>query len=323
MRRKVFLKIFRHLLNILFVILLGVGNVAFAQITIGIGEPPVGGMLLQLKNEENKLGDAANSNKGLLFTRVNLVDLNMLYPMFSVGYDKIYQDPIHTGLMVYNINADLKDGAGQGIYVWDGKRWRAMIGRGKDFSLELSNSLLVLWQNVGTSEISLITKSDGLSWKHTSSGAVGSSKVESITNGKVSTLTFTRSTVVFGDEIFTFSLTEKPDVIAQIRVSNLEVVLSKPLLQVGAGNVNGVVNSSSAVIAYGGSGKWDVLDWDENAFNWTKKPSNVDGRLQFELGAVKKAGSTQGVIRVRHLDQPGLIKTLVIEQNANYKALLQ
>ena len=303
-------------------VLFVITNSALAQVTVGTGEPAVEGSLLQIKNLENKQGTEANANKGLILPRVDLTDVEMLYPMFEPGYDKSVQDVAHAGLVVYNMNEDLQDGKGKGIYAWDEEKWVFIGGPGKTFELALSTGQLFLWENSPTGEVTLTAKKDGLAWEKSVEGDVGSSTFKSVTNGKVSTLSFTRSETVFGDEIYTFRLVDKPEVFTQLKVSNLNLVLSKPIIRVGSGSVDGAINSSSIVTAYGGgSANWEVFDYDRNAFNWTKEPKNVNGHLQFELGVAKATGVVRGNIQVRHLDQPEIVRTIVVEQNANYRLL--
>lgn len=92
------------------------------QITIGTGKPANLGSLLDLK-QSNTIG--ANSTKGLLLPRVNLKDINYLYPMFAEGYDKNVEDLAHTGLTVYNVNNCFSEGVGP--YAWDGEKWNLLI----------------------------------------------------------------------------------------------------------------------------------------------------------------------------------------------------
>lgn len=93
-----------------------------SQITIGSEVEPMPGSILDLK-ENNAKG--ANSTKGLLLPRMELSDKNKLYPMFSGNYDSDKQDPLHTGLIVYNINTCFYRGAGP--YAWDGTEWVFLV----------------------------------------------------------------------------------------------------------------------------------------------------------------------------------------------------
>jgi hypothetical protein len=88
-----------------------------AQVTIGANEDPNKGALLDLKENTGSV----SATKGLLLPRVNLTDLNELYPMFTGTYNAEEKNK-HIGLTVYNV----EDGMGRwipaGIYVWDGTK---------------------------------------------------------------------------------------------------------------------------------------------------------------------------------------------------------
>ena len=67
----------------------------YSQVTIGMGEAPVGGALLQLKETES---NNTNANKGLGLPRVKLTSETNLYPMFASNPD----DDIPTPNEMYN-----------------------------------------------------------------------------------------------------------------------------------------------------------------------------------------------------------------------------
>jgi hypothetical protein len=96
-----------------------------AQVTIGSLSEAKPTMLLDLKTSES---NDFNSSKGLVYPRVELEQIDMLYPMFSSSLDylsnKTVVDEKHTGLTVYNIknNATFSEG----IYQWDGEKWDAI-----------------------------------------------------------------------------------------------------------------------------------------------------------------------------------------------------
>ncbi|MBD8388169.1 FISUMP domain-containing protein [Dysgonomonas sp. BGC7] len=102
------------------------------QVTIGSGIEPVQGALLDLK-ERQKDDGTDNSTKGMLLPRVELSDLNKLYPMFPAGYD-ITENDKHTGLTVYNIHEDACAGIPltKGVYVWNGSLWQALGATGSE-----------------------------------------------------------------------------------------------------------------------------------------------------------------------------------------------
>lgn len=91
-----------------------------AQVTIGSGNTPIQGALLQLKENENA---GVNSTKGLAMPRVNLTVTDDLADLIAspTGSDK----EEHIGLVVYNIN-DLKYNFCRGLYVWDGEVWQPL-----------------------------------------------------------------------------------------------------------------------------------------------------------------------------------------------------
>jgi len=119
-----------------------------AQVTIGSEIPPIKGALLDLKqytpDAENK-----TATMGILLPRVELTDINNLFPMFGDdgmggyktaqgSFDKITEDATHTGLTVYNMirNICLADPLYKGVYTWNGSSWIFMgIEPGESSSL--------------------------------------------------------------------------------------------------------------------------------------------------------------------------------------------
>ncbi|MGL5274859.1 MAG: hypothetical protein ACRC81_05085, partial [Myroides sp.] len=307
-------------------LLFGLGDNIFAQVTIGVGEPPMGGAILQIKTIEGVKGAGENSNKGMLLPRVGLKDMKMLYPMFEVGYDKSLQDPLHVGLVVFNTNANLLDSNGIGMYFWNGQSWKPLTGDDGNGSIEIAPKSIFLTGLEPSKTAILTTGKSGQAWISSSTGVEASSTMQSIQNGKESNLIFKRSTTSFGDKIYTYKLADKPNIQAQILVSNLELKINKEIIRVGEGNVNGVVSSSTAVEPIGGDAKWELVDYSVDTFNWTVPPRNEGGKLVFELGQTKvgnqtPTGSVFGQIRVRHINVPGIVKTIRIEQNKEYRVL--
>jgi hypothetical protein len=105
-----------------------------AQVTIGSLEEPATGALLQLKEISGIIDDSPDAYKGLAMPRVNLTDVNNLYPMLlddpanpasgpsaSYAADKPALDKLHTGLIVYNANDAVP--FKKGLYVWSGSKW--------------------------------------------------------------------------------------------------------------------------------------------------------------------------------------------------------
>jgi hypothetical protein len=107
-----------------------------AQVTIGLGEQPVSGALLQLKDKENVTDGTFNAHKGLALPRVTLSEKKELYPMFladpgnpasgpNADYSsgKAVLDKTHTGLIVYNLVEDDNKELCLGLNQWDGEMW--------------------------------------------------------------------------------------------------------------------------------------------------------------------------------------------------------
>ncbi|MDH6353776.1 hypothetical protein M2132_000093 [Dysgonomonas sp. PH5-45] len=95
-----------------------------AQVTIGQDQKTEKGAILQLKE---KAGTDANSTRGLLMPRVNLLKetgANMLATM--EGADTGWDMTAHAGLWVYNTNTVLAENICPGLYCWLGNRWLRM-----------------------------------------------------------------------------------------------------------------------------------------------------------------------------------------------------
>ncbi|MDH6354402.1 hypothetical protein M2132_000730 [Dysgonomonas sp. PH5-45] len=93
-----------------------------AQATIGSSDEPNKGSLLDLKERS---GVNENSTKGLLLPRVNLEDINELYPMFEksdVSYNATEKKK-HTGLLVYNLTDSPPKKLCPGVYSWSSAEW--------------------------------------------------------------------------------------------------------------------------------------------------------------------------------------------------------
>ena len=99
-----------------------------SQVTIGMGEKPVNGALLQLKT----ITDAAsageeNASQGLGVPRVALVNKDQLQPMYSeTDAENLteQQKLAHKGLVVYNVKE--VEGINPGLNIWDGEQWIAV-----------------------------------------------------------------------------------------------------------------------------------------------------------------------------------------------------
>ncbi|NDV70288.1 FISUMP domain-containing protein [Dysgonomonas sp. 25] len=117
-----------------FCTLLLLSNQVNAQVTIGSSNPPVGGALLDLKQQTPDANNVTAS-KGLGLPRVKLTDYDQLFPMFDAisgtdyvkggdSFDKDTQDAAHTGLVVYH--EDKCTMTGKGVYVWVGTEWQPL-----------------------------------------------------------------------------------------------------------------------------------------------------------------------------------------------------
>ena len=128
-------------------ILFSLPLITHAQVTIGLGEEPVKGALLQIKEKKNVSDNSYNSYKGIAMPRVVLSDKKQLYPMFLVNSEnpssgpnadysanKLALDKAHTGLIVYNLNEDDAKGLCLGLNQWDGEQWNC-------FQQKISNAV--------------------------------------------------------------------------------------------------------------------------------------------------------------------------------------
>jgi hypothetical protein len=119
-------------MNIKFVIcffsfLFIIGNVR-GQVTIGSGNPPAKGALLDMKENESATG-GMTSTKGIIFPRVNLSSLTSLEPLLSsADATDATQKTTHRGVIVYNIAVSASANLTEGLYCWDGTRWLKVQG---------------------------------------------------------------------------------------------------------------------------------------------------------------------------------------------------
>lgn len=109
---------------LMFVILLSGFSGIKAQVTVGMGEKPADGAILQLK-ETDETG--VNSARGLLMPRVKLLaetgtDMSETMANASATWDK----KVHTGLWVYNTNTVASTNICPGLYHWNGEKWVRM-----------------------------------------------------------------------------------------------------------------------------------------------------------------------------------------------------
>lgn len=106
-------------------------NIAQAQVTIGVGEVPATGALLQLKDKANIVNGSENASKGLGMPRVEITNYKPRTPAqlaASIGEvsGEEWDLEAHIGLTVYNVrNIDVcdTDPRPKGLYVWTGTEW--------------------------------------------------------------------------------------------------------------------------------------------------------------------------------------------------------
>ncbi|MDR1591444.1 MAG: IPT/TIG domain-containing protein [Prevotellaceae bacterium] len=118
--------------TILFVALtaafLSVASFSAAQVTIGGGDPPKAGTILDLNS---------TTKGGLALSNVMLTDLNTI-PVGFPGINSLgdVDDDVKaklTGALVYNINSNIC----LGVYVWNGNQWRKVD---KDYQVKATGS---------------------------------------------------------------------------------------------------------------------------------------------------------------------------------------
>ncbi len=101
-----------------------------AQVTIGSGNPPAKGALLDLKDKEPENNNITSETGGLLLPRVGLVNRSTLQPFIANDQDFINNTgkvkDIHTGLVVYNLTNDFDKNLCPGIYNWNGNLWERL-----------------------------------------------------------------------------------------------------------------------------------------------------------------------------------------------------
>lgn len=114
--------------KLLFLVLISIAifPTSQAQVTIGMGDAPVGGALLQLKETSDP---NANSKKGLMLPRVALNSLTGDLASTLGATPNEYDSQEHVGMVVYNIaeNAQATNRRCPGIHVWVNDRWEPVI----------------------------------------------------------------------------------------------------------------------------------------------------------------------------------------------------
>ena len=135
MRRKsdfLFLTIF------LMVLFICITLTAKSQVTIGTLTPPLEGTLLELKDFDVSDG-GMNAAKGMKFSRVELVEINSLIPLFITT--NVTVKATYTGTVVYNVTENTA--FEKGLYVWDGTQWERFQTSSDLVSINAENGLSV------------------------------------------------------------------------------------------------------------------------------------------------------------------------------------
>jgi hypothetical protein len=90
-----------------------------AQVNIGTIDPPHEAAVLDLSQKET-----GATPKGLLLPRVDLLNVSVFQ---LPGNGDSEEEKNAAGMTIYNLNiTGTVGGTGEGIYVWDGKKWRPM-----------------------------------------------------------------------------------------------------------------------------------------------------------------------------------------------------
>jgi hypothetical protein len=102
-----------------------------AQVTVGSGNPPAKGAILDVKQNESTTG-GATSTKGFIFPRVSLDSLSSLTPLLSAAdASDATQKTIHKGTIIYNVNVSSAKNLTEGLYCWDATKWvKILAGTG-------------------------------------------------------------------------------------------------------------------------------------------------------------------------------------------------
>lgn len=105
-----------------------------AQVTIGSGESPEEGALLDLKQDvtASNFPVGVTATKGILLPRVYLEKASSLQPLVKeTDPDYINLKKSHKGVIVYNVNTNPDDisglGKNGGIYQWNGEKWMRLL----------------------------------------------------------------------------------------------------------------------------------------------------------------------------------------------------
>ena len=114
----------------LFLLLFFLGISVNAQVTIGSDNPPLDGILLDLK-EQAPDNENVTAKKGLLIPRVTLVAKKSLDPLV-LNVTSPTEKEKYRGTIVYNVKEITGDATNRslskGLYMWNGEEW-TMVGK--------------------------------------------------------------------------------------------------------------------------------------------------------------------------------------------------
>lgn len=279
-------------------VLLGGKLPLLAQVSVGIGEKPVEGAILQLKT----IGDATsngsvNATQGFGFPRVELSDNQNLYPMFladptnsSSGPNSNYAankssiDKSHTGLVVYNVGSLFSPG----LYFWNGSEWRVFYDATAEPAMAVLNcngAAMTPGQQVmgGTAIIAgtilqiPYTGSNGGSFNGVTLNSVGNTNVKaSIAGGMLSV----------GNGVLNFSLSGMPTVDQQapngIKFDLTPFLAANPGItgcnEVVVGEILEATIETSAVMGY----MMKAVD-EDGIENYYVKADSPDGKFSIRV----------------------------------------
>lgn len=100
-----------------------------AQVTIGAGEKPVKGAILDIKSRAADTDNVTSYTGGIVMPRLRLQSIGTMEPIIPAGDPDLAElKALHTGLMVYNLTGDAP--FREGLYVWSGTQWEAVLSDG-------------------------------------------------------------------------------------------------------------------------------------------------------------------------------------------------
>jgi len=113
----------------------------WSQVTVGSGQKPVRGAILDIKSQAPDNSNVTSLHGGIVMPRLKLKNIAGLEPIIASGDpDLVSLKRSHTGLIVYNLTDD--DVFSPGLYVWDGSRWEAVVTvAAQDEAVRVENGL--------------------------------------------------------------------------------------------------------------------------------------------------------------------------------------